>query len=121
MSRNIHLHTHQKRRGDKIYHYYSIAEAYREEGKNKRRILSNLGALSDEEAIRIKSICKALSYPEAFVTTRDDLFVERNYRYLDCAVINHLWEFWSLDDVFPLNFRKDVQTDHIARIFSINS
>ena len=120
MSRNFHLHTHQKRRGDKIYHYYSLAEAYREEGKNKRRILSNLGALSDEEAIRIKSICKALSYPEAFVTTRDDLFVERNYRYLDCAVINHLWELWSLDNVFPLNFRKDVQTDHMARIFTIN-
>ena len=128
MSINIHLHTHQKRRGDKIYHYYSLAEAYREEGKNKRKILANLGALSDEEAIRIKSmdslsspqVCKALSYPDAFVTTRDDIFVEKNYRYLDCAVINHLWELWSLGDVFPTNSRKDVQTDHMARIFTIN-
>lgn len=120
MSRNIHLHTHQKRRGDKIYHYYSLAEAYREKGKNKRRILANLGALSDEEMIRIKSLCKALSNPGTFVTTRDDLFVERNYRYLDCAVINHLWDFWSLSALFPINSRKDVQTDHMARIFTIN-
>lgn len=120
MSRNIHLHTHQRRRGDKIYHYYSLAEAYREGGKNKRRILANLGVLTDEEVIRIKSICKALSQPESFVTTCQDLFVEKNHRYLDCAVINHLWEFWSLGDVFPQNPRKDVQTDHMARIFTIN-
>lgn len=120
MSRNIHLHTHQKRRGDKIYHYYSLAEAYREKGKNKRRILTNLGTLSDEERIRIKSICKALSNPKAFVTTRDDLFIEKNYRYLDCAVINYFWDFWSLSDIFPANSRKDIQTDHMARIFTIN-
>jgi hypothetical protein len=53
----------------KVYKFYDLAESYREGGKVKKKRLAALGKLSDEQAQKIRLICKVISNPAEQVTT----------------------------------------------------
>ncbi len=74
----LHLHWRTGRHKEKIYRSYSLARAYRKDGKNRREIIVKLGKLSDEEAERWRNLFKTLKKPDAFFTTCDDIVVTVN-------------------------------------------
>ncbi|MEA3348395.1 MAG: hypothetical protein U9Q39_04955, partial [Pseudomonadota bacterium] len=66
---------------------YSLARAYREDGKNRKEIFVKLGKLSDEAANQWRTLLKALKKPGSFITTGDDIAVVNHYAYLDVATV----------------------------------
>ncbi len=116
----LHLHWRVSQYKGKSYRSYSLARAYREQGKNRKEIVLKLGKLSDAEVLRWRSLLHTLKKPEAFLTTLDDLVVTRRYAYLDVAVANAAWDHWQLDEAFAARGKKDVGVETIARILTVN-
>ncbi|NOR46954.1 MAG: IS1634 family transposase [Methanosarcinaceae archaeon] len=121
----MYLQTHPRKKNDDTYNYYSIAESYREDGKSKKRIITYLGKLSPEKAQQIRNVLKMSIYTNTIVANIDDLLFEDHWRYLDVALLNHLWDNeWGLSELFPLpeetskNRKKDISTGDIAKILS---
>jgi transposase len=117
----MHLDYKTSRYKDKVYKSYHIAEAYREGGKVRKRRLFPLGKLTDEQAQKIRLICKVITNPDEQVTTLANIVAQECVNYLDVAVVNQLWESWQLSEAF--NFavtRGDLSTDLVAKILTIN-
>lgn len=117
---SLHLHWRVSQYKGKSYRSYSLARAYREQGKNRKEIVLKLGKLSDTEAQRWRRFLRAIKQPSAFLASLDDLSVVRHYAYLDVATANACWDHWQLDDVFPPRNNKDVGVATIARILTVN-
>ena len=117
----LHLHWGMSTYKGKGYRSYSLAYAYRENGKNRRKSVVKLGKLSDIEAEKWRNLLRTIKRPDAFFTTSNDLVVTHHYSYLDIAVANAIWDDWKLDSVFHENGnKKKVKIADIARILSIN-
>ena len=80
-----------------------------------------LGKLTDEQAQKIRLICKIISNPDEQVTTLGNIVAQECVNYLDVAVVNQLWESWQLSDAFSFNVtRGHLSTDLIAKVLTIN-
>jgi transposase len=84
----------------KTYCNYKIVESYRSGGKVKHRILFPLGALSDDQAERMRLAVSAYSNPDIIVSKADDIVVTKHAAYLDVAALYHIWREWGFDDYF---------------------
>ncbi len=93
----MYLDYQTSRYKNKVYKYYHITEAYREGSKVKKNRLFPLGKLSDEQAQKIRLICKIISNPDEQVTTLGNIVAQECVNYLDVAVELRLTE--SLLDV----------------------
>lgn len=116
----LHLHWRESQYQGKTYRSYSLAHAYREDGKNRKEIVVKLGKLSDREANRWRDVLQMIKNPVAFMTTADDLVVVNRYSYLDVSVVHALWDEWALDEVFKHNGRRDIDVAAIARLLTVN-
>jgi len=117
---DLHLHWGEcKYKGNK-YRSYSLARAYRENGKNQKEVVYKLGRLTEDDVIKWRSLLKGLKDPEAVITTLDNLKVAERFAYLDIATVNAIWDYWRLDDVFPNYGKREVSIAKIARLLSIN-
>lgn len=116
----LHLHWRISHYNGKSYRSYSLARAYRHEGKNRKEIVLTLGKLSDEKADKWRNLLKAIKQPDAFLATLSDLVVTNHYAYLDVAVVSLAWKVWELDNVFLEDAKKDINTAVIARVLAIN-
>jgi transposase len=123
----MQLLTHSKKKANgKTYTYYSIAEPYWEDKKNKKKILFYLGSLTPSQAQQIRNILKVTQCEDTFTATFEDLLFENHYRYLDIAFLNHLWdqEWKGLSSIFPTpeetsNTRqKEISTADIAKLLT---
>ncbi len=123
----IQLLTHSKKKANgKIYTYYSIAEPYWEDKKNKKKILFYLGTLSPIQAQQIRNILRVTQSDDTFTATYEDLLFENHYRYLDIAFLNHLWdqEWKGLSSIFPSpeetsnTRKKEISTADIAKFLT---
>ena len=118
-------HSKKNKKG-KTYTYYSIAEPYWEDSKNKKRDFAYLGTLTPLQAQQIRNILKVTQSEDIFTTTFEDLIFENHYRYLDIAFLNHLWdqEWKGLSSIFPSpeetsNTRqKEISTADIAKLLT---
>jgi transposase len=122
----MHLQSHSRKKDGKTYTYYSIAESYREDGKNKKKVLSYLGCLTPQQAQQIRNALKITQSKDTFVVSLDELLFEDHWRYLDVAFLNHLWDKeWGLSSIFPLpdeaskTKRKEISTADVAKILTI--
>ena len=118
--KDLHLHWRESKYKETSYRSYSLARPYRMNGKNRKKIALKLGKLTQEQVLRWRYLLKGIKKPDAVVTTLDDLVVTAHYAYLDVAVVNAIWDYWNLDDVFNPGGKKFVDTSTIARILSIN-
>ena len=118
--KNLHLHWGESKYRGTSYRTYSLARPYRMNGKNRKETVLKLGKLTEKEVLRWRYLLKGIKKPDAIVTTFDDLVVTDHYAYLDVAVVNAVWDYWNLDQVFNSNEKKYVDTSTIARILSIN-
>ena len=118
-------HSKKNKKG-KTYTYYSIAEPYWEDSKNKKRDFAYLGTLTPLQAQQIRNILKVTQSEDIFTTTFEDLLFENHYRYLDITFLNHLWdqEWKGLSSIFPSpeetsNTRqKEISTADIAKLLT---
>ena len=118
--KDLHLHWGECKYKGRNYRTYSLARAYRLNGKNRKESIFKLGKLTDEEVIRWRSLLTALKNPDAIVTTLDDINVLKHFSYLDVAAANAIWDYWQLDDVLQNNGKREIGIANIARILSIN-
>lgn len=116
----LHLHWGSCLSKGKRYRSYSLARAYREDGKNRKEIVLSLGKLSDEEVEHWRNFLRSAKDPSGFFTTANDIVVSGHFAYLDVAVVSAIWDEWSLNSIFGNNDEKDISTANIARILTIN-
>ncbi len=118
--KDLHLHWGQCKYKGKIYRSYSLARAYRENGKNRKEIIYKLGKLTEEEAVKWRSLLKGIKKGDAIITAPDNLKVMEHFAYLDVAVVNAIWDYWQLDDAVKNNGRRNLSISTIARILTVN-
>lgn len=116
----LHLHWRVSKHKGKSYRSYSLARAYRKDGKNRKEIIVKLGKLSDEAADRWRELLKAIKKMDSFVSTCDDISVTNHFAYLDIAIVSEIWNYWSLNEAFRDNGMRHVDVSNIARILTIN-
>jgi transposase len=117
----MHLDYQTSKYKGKVYKYYHIAEAYREGGKVHKNRLFPLGKLTDQQAQKIRLICKVISNPDEQVTTLGNIVAQECVNYLDVALVNQLWEAWQLSKAFTFDVtRGDLSTDLVAKVLTIN-
>jgi len=121
----MHLQSHTRKKKGKTYTYYSIAESYWKDKKNKKKILFYLGSLTQLQEQQIRDTLKVAQSTDTFITTFDDIIFEDRWDYLDIAFLNHLWDKeWGLSDVFPLpdktsnKRKKDIPSADVAKILT---
>jgi transposase len=116
----LHLHWGESRHKGSVYRSYSLARAYRKDGKNRKETVLKLGKLSDQAAQRWRMLLKALKRNDAFVTTPDAVVPTDHFAYLDIAAASAVWDEWRLDDAFPHPGKRDVALAQVARILTLN-
>ncbi len=117
----MHLSYSSSKHKGKVYRSYAIAESYREGKKVRKRILWPIGQLSDEQAEKIRLICKIAQSKENLLFKLDDIVVKETRAYLDIAVADEIWKRWSLDSAFSSNCtNSELSTALVAKILTIN-
>lgn len=116
----LHLDWGSSRYKGKVYRSYNLARCVWVDGKNKKEPVVKLGKLSDTEVEKWRSLLKALKNPDCFLTSFDDIVVEKHYAYLNVAVANAIWDEWGLDKVFQKKGKRIVSIEKTARILTIN-
>ena len=116
----LHLDWGASKYKGKVYRSYSLARPLWIDGKNKKETVLKLGKLSDDQVIKWRSLLKAFKDTDAFVTSFEDICVEKHFSYLDVAVANAIWDEWGLDKIFQDNGRRHISIAAIARILTIN-
>lgn len=118
--KDLHLHWGQCKYKGNIYRTYSLARAYRENGKNRKEIIYKLGKLTEEEVVKWRSLLKGIKEDDVIITKPENLKVVEHFAYLDVAAANAVWDYWQLDDVMKNNGRRDISIAAIARILAVN-
>lgn len=115
-----HLHWRVSRRNGKEYKSYSLARAFRENGKNRKQILLKLGKLSDAEVNQWKKALLILKGRNAGIASLDEIITVANYAYLDIAVLLETWHSWDLNKIFADDRTRDVPLWAVAATLTIN-
>ena len=101
------------------HNYYSLVEPYRENGKNRHRVIKYLSGLTQDEAQQIRRGLAVMKELEIETVKVDDLIFENHWRYLDVAFLDVIWKQWKLSKIFPQSEDKDVQTSGIVEILTL--
>ncbi len=116
----LQLHWGTSQYKGKRYRSYSLARAYRKDGKNAKEIVLKLGKLSEAEVARWRQLLAVFKTPGTFITTLEDIIVTRHYAYLDVATANAIWAQWGLEAVFANDKKSALGAATIARILTVN-
>jgi len=101
------------------HNYYSLVEPYRENGKNRHRVIKYLSGLTQDEAQQVRRGLAVMKGLEIKTIKVEDLIFENHWRYLDVAFLDVIWKQWKLSKIFPQSAGKDVQTSEIAKILTL--
>ena len=77
MEQTMQLLSQSRKKNNKTYTYYSLAESYREGKRSKKKIICYLGSLTPLQAQQIRNSLKVTQTPDTFVATFDDLLFAR--------------------------------------------
>jgi len=95
----LQLLEHSKKSGEKTYRYYSIAEPYREAGKNKKRVLAHLGVLELDQVAKIRQVLRIHNDPGTELIELSKLACTGSWEYLALSVFHELWMRTGLPSV----------------------
>ena len=101
------------------HNYYSLVEPYRENGKNRHRVIKYLSGLTQDEAQQVRRGLAVMKGLDIETVKVEDLIFENHWRYLDVAFLDVIWKQWKLSKIFPQSDGKDVQTSEIAEILTL--
>lgn len=99
--------------------YYSLVEPYRENGKNRHRVISYLSDLTPKDVQQIKRGLAVMKGLDIETTAIESLIFAEYWRYLDIAFLDIIWNQWNLSEVFPQSENKDIQTSEIVEMLTI--
>jgi transposase len=99
--------------------YYSLVEPYRENGKNRHRVITYLSDLTKEEVQQIRRGLAVMKGLEIETIKTEDLIFNNHWRYLDVAFLDSIWKKWKLSKIFQQSENKNIQTSEIAEILTI--
>jgi hypothetical protein len=117
----MHLSYSASKYKGKTYKSYAIAESCRKGKKVDKRIIWPIGKLTDQQAEKVRLICKVVHGKDQIITQLKDIVVQDSRAYLDIAVINDLWNQWQLDQAFDYDVtNSQLPTHTIAKILTIN-
>lgn len=116
----LHLHWGTCNHKGKKYRSYSLARAYREDGKNRKHIEMPLGKLTNDDIVKWRGLLKAFKKSDCFFTSFEDICVEKHYAFLDVAIADAIWDDLGLDTVFENHGKRLVTIAAVARILTIN-
>ena len=120
----LHLHWRACKRGDKQYRSYSLARAYRQDGKNRKEIVLKLGVLADNEVEQWRSVLLMIKSPSTTLKADlGNLITVSNHAYLNVAVALEVWKSWGFNEIFAScdkEKKRDVELSVLAAILSIN-
>ncbi|MBW2740008.1 MAG: IS1634 family transposase [Deltaproteobacteria bacterium] len=101
------------------HNYYSLVEPYRENGKNRHRVITYLSGLTPEDVQQIRRGLAVMKGLEIETIKVEDLVFEDHWRYLDVAFLDVIWKQWKISKIFPQSEDKDVQTSEIVEILTL--
>lgn len=119
----LHLHWRVGKNGKKTYKSFSLAKAYRKDGKNRKEIILKLGKLSDEEIEKWRIALHAAKNRDATSVDLDQIAITSHRAYLDVATILETWNSWELSKVFDSlqdQTQRSVPLSAIAALLTIN-
>ena len=117
----MHLSYSTSKYKGKTYKSYAIAESCRKGKKVDKRIIWPIGKLTDQQAEKVRLICKVVHGKDQIITQLKDIVVQASRAYLDIAVINDLWNQWQLDQAFDYDVtNSQLPTHTIAKVLTIN-
>ncbi len=116
----LHLFWRESAYKDATYRSYSLARAYREDGKNKRKIVVKLGKLSPQDVLLWKSLLAAARDDASHLTSLEKVVVVDQKSFLDVAVCSEIWNQWGFSAAFPSIGKRKVDIADVARILTIN-
>lgn len=103
----VHLVVSKVTSGRKTYRYARLMQSYRrKDGRPAHKVLANLGELPDQMIENLRVALQAAREGKPVVLGEIErkiiapIPVERNYRYLDLAVLLELWNGWRLSALF---------------------
>lgn len=110
----MHLVVAKVTSGSKTYHYSRLVQSYRrKDGRPAHKILANLGELPPQMIENLRVALQAAREGKAVVLGEIErkilapIPVERNYRYLDLAVLLELWNGWKMPALFDRIMPRD--------------
>lgn len=114
----LHLHWGECRRGNHRYRSYSLARAYRLDGKNRKEIILKLGKLTDQEVERWRYALQAAKDP----ASKADRRIVGHLDHLGLAVLLEVWNFWGLNESFDSETQKtrDIPLAAVATVLAVN-
>jgi transposase len=115
----LQLLEHSKKAGEKIYRYYSIAEPYREDGKNKKRVLAHLGSLPLEQVEKIRQTLRVHNDPGLQWMDPEAIECTGTWSYLELAVFHQLWLSLKLSKVISSS-EADIELEKLLEILVLN-
>ena len=78
----LHLDWGSSRYKGKVYRSYSLARPLWVDGKNKKETVIKLGKYRMLQVMQWRNLLKAIKNPECFLTSFEDICVEKHYSYL---------------------------------------
>ena len=119
-SKFLHLKNCAIKRGGVTYPYYAIAESQFIRGKNQKRIIKYLGALSDEQVMSYRSLLKAINTGDVALLSLEDVKFESSKSFLDVFTLHSIWERLGFSVAFPVSDKKVVQLSAVTEILTIS-
>lgn len=116
----LHLHWRSCRRDKKEYKSYSLARAYRSDGKNRKEIVLKLGKLDDEEVSRWRAALQAAKKSKTNTSVDLENFtISSNSSHLDVAVILEAWDFWDIKSFIEISPVHVWKPEHVKAHYTI--
>lgn len=116
----LHLHWRESAHKGKKYRSYSLARAYREDGKNKKEIVFKLGKLDDDSVSKWRDVLALFKDRNAAIANLNDVEVVSHKAFLDVALASSLWDEWELDSAFPGKGKRLIDLAAVAKVLTIN-
>ena len=107
-SKKLHLKDCSFTRRGVRYPYYGIAESTFVDGKNQKKIIKYLGALTPMQAESYRNMLNGINEGKEGIIDIEDLEFEGRKDFLNVFVLHSLWEQLQLNKMFPVSPTKEV-------------
>lgn len=119
LEKKLHLKNCSYTRNGVYYPYFAIAESVSEEGKNQKRIIKYLGAITPKEQESYRVLIDKLNTGNPNIVDFQNIrFVEQK-DFLNVATLHTIWNRIGLNSIFPHSDLKKISTAQIAEILTV--
>ncbi len=100
--------------------WYNFSKSIREGQKVRKKIMVQLGRLSEEEVIQTRTFLQIVKGRLLTKLSLEEVDPMRSVSYLELAVVSSIWDEWLLSTAFSKVTQEELSTPLIAKILTIN-